>query len=281
MNSKILLALGGLFLAACGSAKQHTPTWPCKTGGIPSLYEPVNIREVIRKHPELDGVVMLAPAYLERLERDMESGLKSRPPIDLSQRVDIGSHIAVRVYGESQLSDTYAVPAHGFIDVPLAGEVVVKGRTLLDIQNDITQRLKRYYLEPRVAVRPVESKRLSVGHVFVTGLAHGFHQKVVAEEESVIRFVQECGIRKSEDQRCILVLQRPDAARGRPRGRVIVVDMVAHGYGDWRQDFPLEPGDGVLMPPKTTVEDDSLWGTMAVLYGSSSQACMGGRGLVE
>ena len=70
-------------------------------------------------------------------------------------------HLAIRVLGEPELtSDAYIVDARGAIQVPLAGEIVVAGRTPAQVRDELTQRLgSRYIRNPQVTVSVSERRR--------------------------------------------------------------------------------------------------------------------------
>ena len=72
-----------------------------------------------------------------------------------------GDHLSIRVMGEPELtSDAYIVDGKGAIQVPLAGEVVVAGRTPSEVRDDLTQRLgNRFIRSPQVSVGVSERRR--------------------------------------------------------------------------------------------------------------------------
>ena len=72
-----------------------------------------------------------------------------------------GDHLAIRVLGEPELtSDAYIVDGKGAIQVPLAGEFVVAGRTPSEVRDELTQRLgSRYIRNPQVTVGVAERRR--------------------------------------------------------------------------------------------------------------------------
>ena len=72
-----------------------------------------------------------------------------------------GDHLAIRVLGEPELtSDAYIVDGKGAIQVPLAGEFVVAGRTPSEVRDELTQRLgSRYIRNPQVTVGVSERRR--------------------------------------------------------------------------------------------------------------------------
>jgi polysaccharide biosynthesis/export protein len=74
-----------------------------------------------------------------------------------------GDHLSIRVMGEPELtSDAYIVDGKGAIQVPLAGEVLVAGRTSSEVRDDLTQRLgARYIRSPQVSVGVAERRRMT------------------------------------------------------------------------------------------------------------------------
>ncbi len=64
-----------------------------------------------------------------------------------------GDKINIQVFGESDLSIETLVGDSGTVSYPFLGEINVKGKTVLQIENDITLRLKGGYLvDPEVTV---------------------------------------------------------------------------------------------------------------------------------
>lgn len=64
-----------------------------------------------------------------------------------------GDKINIQVFGEPDLSIETLVGDSGTVSYPFLGEITVKGKTVLQIENNITQRLKGGYLvDPEVTV---------------------------------------------------------------------------------------------------------------------------------
>jgi polysaccharide export outer membrane protein len=75
-----------------------------------------------------------------------------------------GDRLFIRVLGEPDLtSDQYWVDGSGKVQVPLAGEFEVSGKTTSDLRSEITGRLgKRFIRDPQVAVSIVDHSKSSV-----------------------------------------------------------------------------------------------------------------------
>lgn len=79
----------------------------------------------------------------------------------LSQRIRPGDRLAIRVFGEPELtSDTYRVDTTGFVQVPLAGQVIAAGVTPEELRSELARRLgARFIRDPQVTVAVAERAR--------------------------------------------------------------------------------------------------------------------------
>ena len=72
-------------------------------------------------------------------------------------RLATGDTIYVRVYGEDDLTMRLAVPADGAAHYAYVGQIQLAGKTVDDLEQEITRRLKGDYLiNPRVSVSMAE-----------------------------------------------------------------------------------------------------------------------------
>lgn len=72
-------------------------------------------------------------------------------------RLATGDTIYVRVYGEDDLTMRLAVPADGSAHYAFVGQIQLAGKTVDDLEQEITRRLKGDYLiDPRVSVSMAE-----------------------------------------------------------------------------------------------------------------------------
>jgi polysaccharide biosynthesis/export protein len=72
--------------------------------------------------------------------------------------------IEVFVWKEPELSTTVVIRPDGKISLPLANELEATGKTTSELQEEITQRLRRYITEPivNVMVKQINSLKISV-----------------------------------------------------------------------------------------------------------------------
>jgi polysaccharide export outer membrane protein len=72
-----------------------------------------------------------------------------------------GDRLSISVLGEPELtSDKYYVDSTGYIQIPLAGEVIAAGRLPAELRDDLIQRLgRRFIRDPQVAVIIAERRK--------------------------------------------------------------------------------------------------------------------------
>jgi protein involved in polysaccharide export with SLBB domain len=74
-------------------------------------------------------------------------------PEGVSPRLQRGDKIKVTVYGEDNLNGIYEIDPTGVVSMPLAGQIRAAGRTKMDLQHEISRKLKSEYLQdPKVTV---------------------------------------------------------------------------------------------------------------------------------
>jgi polysaccharide export outer membrane protein len=81
--------------------------------------------------------------------------------------------VEVFVYKEPELSATVVVRPDGKISLPLIGELSVNGKTVVELQKDVTLRLAQFIAQPtvNVIVKEVNSAKVSVsGEVKTPGM---------------------------------------------------------------------------------------------------------------
>jgi polysaccharide export outer membrane protein len=88
------------------------------------------------------------------------------PKIQAASNYQVGPEdvLEVFVWKEPDLSTTVVVRPDGRISLPLANELEASGRTVAQLQSEITERLKRYLAEPivNVMVKQINSVKISV-----------------------------------------------------------------------------------------------------------------------
>jgi polysaccharide biosynthesis/export protein len=77
----------------------------------------------------------------------------ARSKRETSYRLDAGDTVRVMVYGEKDLTSTYAVDLNGAITIPLIGPVPARGKTPAALAVDVSAKLRNGFIrDPSVAV---------------------------------------------------------------------------------------------------------------------------------
>jgi len=77
-------------------------------------------------------------------------GVADTPVADY--RLHPGDKVEISVWKETELQKTIVVSPDGKLSFPLAEDLVAAGRTVTELRNDLTTRLKKYIPEPVVTV---------------------------------------------------------------------------------------------------------------------------------
>lgn len=146
----------------------------------------------------------------------------------------------VSVWRDADLSRTLPVRPDGFITLPMVGEVQAEGRTTVELEQDIAGRLQKYIQSPRVTVmvREVNSAR-----VYVTGEVQKPGAFPLRGQVTVLQALAMAGgLTEFADRNGMTVIR----AKNGPRIPVRYSDLVERRTQG--ADFPLQPGDTVVVP---------------------------------
>jgi polysaccharide export outer membrane protein len=166
------------------------------------------------------------------------------PPFEIGA----GDLLAVAVFQEPDLSvERAVVRPDGYISLPLIGDVKAGGQSVADLAADVTTRLNRYVLEPKVNIRVDELKSAMYtvyGEVVTPGTF------ALGSRTTVTAAIARSGGLKQGNYRASTIeisdLRHAFVARG---GQVLPVDFVRLlRDGDLRYDVELRPGDHIHIP---------------------------------
>src|SRR5574340_175213 len=73
-------------------------------------------------------------------------GLATSPPAHQSYRLGVNDLVHIQVYGEEDLNIESKIDGDGSIHFPLLGPLHVAGKTIQELQDDLTARLARGYV---------------------------------------------------------------------------------------------------------------------------------------
>jgi len=178
---------------------------------------------------------------LEELAR-----IAAAPPAPFA--IGAGDQLAVTVFQEPDLSvERAVVRPDGYISLPLIGDVQAGGQSVPALAADVTERLTRYVLDPKVNVR-VDDLKSATYTVYGEVVTPGSFPLV--SRTTVSAAVARSGGLKQGNYRASTIeiadLRHAFVARD---GHVLPVDFVRLlREGDLRYDIELRPGDHIHIP---------------------------------
>nr|UOP05176.1 polysaccharide biosynthesis/export family protein [Conchiformibius kuhniae] len=213
---------------------------------------------------DLNNQTAVYPVTFALLENMRQSGVRPRanPALEnlkkqYSYKIGSGDVLSVKVWnqpdlnafsgsagGGRQTAQGTWVDESGHIFYPLAGKIHVRGKTLTQVRQLLTERLQRYFKEPQVDVNITEfrSQSVSVGGAVKQS---GKFQLTNVPLTLVEAVAQAGGLTEQADAERIKWTHK-----GRER-TVSLHDIVAHG--DLSQNGLLADGDTVHVPTRADV----------------------------
>lgn len=192
------------------------------------------------------------------------------PPLEISKRqsteeqlAELGRRLAetdslprlgrsdvlkVSVYDEPDLSlDTLPVRPDGKISFPLVGDVQAEGRTVDELTQDLTERLRKYLLAPKVSVIVLQFNSL---HYTIYGeVVHPGVYPLQARVTIADALAKAGGLNKGQFRASSVELADLTHAFISRQGRLLPVDFVRLvRQGDMRFNIELKPGDYISIP---------------------------------
>lgn len=190
-----------------------------------------------------------APSQAEGQFRQMAVGGSQPPALSAANPHDdsfvIGDDdvLSINVWKEPDVSRSIPVRSDGRISLPLVGELQAAGRTPLQLEKDITARLKNYISEPEVTVmvQQINSQKFNIlGQVAKPGSYSLTNGTTVLDAIATAG-----GFRDFAKQKDIYILrQNPNGSDSR----------IAFNYKDvirgkhTEQNVKLEPRDTIIVP---------------------------------
>lgn len=155
-----------------------------------------------------------------------------------------GDVLAIDVYQESEVSRTLPVRPDGRISMPLAGEIQAQGKTALQLQAEVTERLKKFIDHPSVTVmvQDAQSQRYNIlGMVLKPGTYPLGHPVTILDA-----IAEAGGLRDfAHGNKIYLIRKRAsDGVEIRYNFNYKQVSLGLHP----EQNIPLLPGDIIVVP---------------------------------
>lgn len=155
--------------------------------------------------------------------------------------------LEVSVWKEKDLQREVLVRPDGWLTFPLVGNIRAKGRTALDVQEEITHRLRKYIPDPVVTV---SIKKVAGYKIYVIGKVNKPGEYVVGRYVDVLQALTLAGgLTPFAAEADIRVLRKQEAEDGTVKETVIPFDYadVKKGRG-LQQNIFLKSGDVVVVP---------------------------------
>jgi protein involved in polysaccharide export with SLBB domain len=238
--------------------------------GTPTGY-PLDLPELESRFPELKGIVITAPMWIDEYEKlKKDADLRGAPLYEY--RLPYGANLTIEVTGESALTRTYTVPPTGYVHYPYLEKLKLVGRTVDEVKAGLERDLSLYIKKPEVLVhinttpyqpnivQPFFQQSFGGADIVVMGASSTrFYSNVsFTGKETLVGVLGITNLPENAEWRQIRIIRR-DAKEPLRKSRVIVCDLWDYfAKADVRQDIPLAPGDVVFVPVRWST-DDQFW----------------------
>ena len=170
--------------------------------------------------------------------------------------------ISVAIFGQERYSKTgIVIPPNGRISYPLIPEgVFVNGKTVEEVQDEITKRLDEYIIDPKVTVfldKAMSYRYSVVGDVAQPGIRQMTHRMTVREA-----LAEAGGVLPTGDKKKVVVLRHQ--AGDNPL-TPIYINLSAIEHGRAPDNVYLGPGDQVIVPGNRLKKWQQIMGFVQVL----------------
>jgi polysaccharide export outer membrane protein len=155
--------------------------------------------------------------------------------------------LEVSVWKEKDLQREVLVRPDGWLTFPLVGNIRAKGRTALDVQEEITHRLRKYIPDPVVTV---SIKKVAGYKIYVIGKVSKPGEYVVGRYVDILQALTLAGgLTPFAAEGDIRVLRKQEAEDGTVKEIVLTFDYADVKKGrSLQQNIFLKSGDVVVVP---------------------------------
>jgi polysaccharide biosynthesis/export protein len=167
----------------------------------------------------------------------------SGPPADAAYTVKPGDTLTVSVWKEPDLQGPVLVRPDGTFSVPLAGQMDARNKTVQELQQELTSKLKKYISDPVVTV---SIQTIQGNKVYVIGQVQKPGEFVVNPRVDVMQALSMAGgTTPFAALGDITILRRNDA--GQQQALPFKYTDVVRGR-NLQQNIMLQAGDVVVVP---------------------------------
>ncbi len=191
--------------------------------------------------PSKSGAQSPAPAEMASVAEPTK--ISATPPRDDGFVIGNGDILAISVWKQPDISRSIPVRSDGIISLPLIGEIRAAGRTPLKLEEEITNKLQPYLVEPEVTVivEQINSEKFNIlGRVTKPGSYPLSNSTTVLDAIALAG-----GCRDFAKHKSIYVLRRnPDGSESR---LPFSYQDVIKGKNT-SQNITLQPHDTIVVP---------------------------------
>ena len=167
----------------------------------------------------------------------------STKPHDAAYKIGSSDVLAITVWKEPEVSRSIPVRPDGKISLPLVGELQAAGRTPLQLEQDISGKLKAYITNPdvNVMVQQINSEKFNV----LGRVAHSGSYPLSTDTTVLDAIATAGGFLDFAKETGVYVL-RSTPGSGQKRLAFNYKDVIKGKHPE--QNIKLEPGDTVVVP---------------------------------
>ncbi len=151
----------------------------------------------------------------------------------------VGDLIHISVWHEQELTQTAVVRPDGKISLPLAGEISVAGKTAVEAQLLVSNKLFYFITDPQVTISVLE---IHSRQVFITGQVQRPGAYPLMGSVSVLQLIASAGgLTQYAHRKGIVILDAKNQSMAK-------FDYTNAVKGRAQGERPLQPGDTVVVP---------------------------------
>jgi polysaccharide biosynthesis/export protein len=151
----------------------------------------------------------------------------------------VGDLIHVSVWHEQELTQSAVVRPDGKISLPLAGEILVAGKTAVEAQLLVRNKLLYFITDPQVTISVLE---IHSRQVFITGQVQRPGAYPLMGSVSVLQLIASAGgLTPYAHRKGIVILDAKNQSMAK-------FDYAEAIKGKAKDERPLQPGDTVVVP---------------------------------
>ncbi len=188
------------------------------------------------------GIFACSMVYAEMLTPKAVDPAQPQATVSPQYKVDVNDIIRVTVLQPDKLDTELTVSPDGTVTFPYIGSLLVKGLTLMEVQQKIQQGLSDYMKYPLVAVSLKESRSRSF---FVYGEVNQSGSYPLERDTTVIQAITKAGgFTRVASMNNVRILRQNENGSGNTS---LIVDVDAIMNGKEKNEVKVQPGDVITV----------------------------------